>query len=420
MNRYRWFRLAWLFVLLLVLKGPLGAQTSVEEQEANAVVNRGQQIAAAVTTVTSVAVSPLLGVCVLGAWEYFRTPQAQRSRLPFYDSPAFWIPVGILLVLIFIKDTVGGFAPLIKKPLDAIEVLMLNKAALVIIGFPILFHQIEAIAGVSSFRHLFTGLDPVVYAAGASSEIVEKAGHVTLTILGMLFGSAALVVVWLVGHSIDVLLLLSPFPFLDVVLKGFRVALFALLVGTSVVNRSAALALSLVVILICAFCAGWAFRLAIFGTIFAWDLLRTMLLGLKRVPDADRGTLCFSVGRRLGVRKRTFGRLAMSPERKLEFRYRRMRFGPWRRVALPSDLRYEIGRGLLQPSLIAIEERSNKYRILFRMLPGYLGSEEALRGNLGLPRVRDIRIPSGLRAFWRWLNDSGEEPAGPAEPESAG
>jgi hypothetical protein len=412
MHPYRSGRCVLALLLLLTLPALSLGQTNVEEQQANAALSRAQQVSTAVTTVTSVAVSPLLGVCLLGAWDYFRTPAAQRAHLPFYNFPAFWIPVSLLLILIFIKDTVGGFAPLIKKPLDAIEVLLLNKASLVIIGFPVLFHQIETIAGVSSFRRLFSeilpGFDPVVYAAGPPPGIIDTAGHATLTVLTLLAGSAALVVVWLMSHSIDVLLLLSPFPFLDVLLKGFRIAVFAVLVGTSLVSRSAGLALSLLLIVICAFCAGWAFRLAIFGSVFAWDLLRTMILGLKRVPDADRGIRCFSVARGLRVRKRTFGRLVISPERKLEFCYRRMGFGPSRRVALAREIRYEIGRGLLQPSLIAPGKENEKHRVLFRMLPGYGGSEEILRQQLGLQNVSDIRLPSGLRAFWRWLNDSGE------------
>lgn len=405
-------RLALVLLLLLSFVSPSFAQTSAEEQQANAAVSRAQQISTAVSTVTSVAVSPLLGVCVFGAWDYFRTPSAQRARLPFYNFPVFWIPIGILLLLIFAKDTIGGFAPLIKKPLDAIEVLLLNKASLVIIGFPVLFHQIESVAGVHSFGRLFSGiwsgLVPVVYAAGPSTGYIDTAGHAALTALTLLAGSAALVVVWLMGHSIDVLLLLSPFPFLDILLKGFRIAVFAVLVGTSLVSRSAGLALSLVVIVICAFCAGWAFRVALFGTVFAWDLLRTMILGWKRVPNADKGIRCFSVGRGLRIRKRTFGRLVNSPERKLEFCYRRMGFGPIRRVSLSGNGQYEIGRGLLQPSLITLEAEKEKHRVLFRMLPGYGGSEEILREQLGLRQVCDIRVPSGLRAFWRWLNDSAE------------
>ncbi|MBV8552669.1 MAG: hypothetical protein JOY54_15335, partial [Acidobacteriaceae bacterium] len=382
-------------------------------QEATATVNRGQQISSAISTVTSVAISPLLGVCLLGAWDYFRTPQVQRIRLPFYTSPVFWIPISLLLVLIFIKDTVGGFAPIVKKPLDAIEVLLLNKASLVVIGFPVLFHQIEAVAGANSLKSLFTGilrvLDPVVYASSGPSGFVDTAGHVTLTVLAVLAGSAALVVVWLVGHSIDVLLLLNPFPFLDVLLKGFRVGVFALLVGTSLISRTAGLALSLLIILICALCAGWAFRVAVFGSVFAWDLLRTMLLGLKREPDTVQGIRCFSVSRRWRIPKRTYGRLVLSPKNTLEFCYRRWGFGPLRRVTLSGDVPFELGRGLLQPSLIVLEEASDKFRILFRMLPGYRGSEEGLRQMLGLGRVCDIRVPHGLRAFWRWVNDSGEE-----------
>jgi hypothetical protein len=406
-------------VLLLLLMAPARsfAQVSTEEQQANVALSRAQQVSSAVSTVTSVAISPLLGVCLLGAWDYFHTPAAQRARLPFYNFPAFWIPISLLLILIFVKDTVGGFAPLIKKPLDAIEVLLLNKASLVIIGFPVLFHQIEQVAGVSSLKRLFAGIlssfDPVVYAAGSASGMVDTAGHITLTVLAIVVGSAALIVVWLLGHSIDVLLLLSPFPFLDVVLKGLRVAVFAALVGTSLVSRSAGLALSLILILICALCAGWAFRLALFGSVFAWDLLRTMILGLKRTPDVDRGIRCFSVGRRSRIRKRTFGRLVVSPERKLEFCYRRLGFGPSRRVELPGEVQYEVGRGLFQPSLIVKESGNDKHRILFRMLPGYRGSEEALCQTLGLGEVYDIRVPSGLRAFWKWLNDSGELSATP-------
>jgi hypothetical protein len=80
-----------------------------------------------------------------------------------------------------------------------------------------------------------------------------------------------------------------------------------------------------------------------------------------------------------------------------------------RRVSLTSDVSFEIGRGLLQPSLIVIEEANETHRILFRMLPGYSGSEEVLRQTLGLQRICDIRVPRGLRAFWRWVNDLGEE-----------
>ena len=72
-----------------------------------------------------------------------------------------------LLVLIFIKDTFGGFAPLIKKPLDAIEVLLVNHASLILIVFPVVMNQVAksdgcAVAEVAVCSS-FSG--PVVYAA---------------------------------------------------------------------------------------------------------------------------------------------------------------------------------------------------------------------------------------------------------------
>ena len=406
----------WLALILLTvcLAGSLCAQTSSEDQEAAATVTRGQQISSAISTVTSVAISPLLGVCLLGAWDYFRTPAAQRMHLPYYTLPLFWVPIGILLVLIFIKDTTGGFAPLIKKPLDAIEVLLVNKAALVLICFPVLIRQVEAVAGAHSVRQLFSGivsgLQPIVYASSRTSGPVDTGSHVALTVLALLAGSVAMVVVWLVSHALDVLLLLSPFPFLDVWLKGMRVGVFAVLVGISAISRTAGLVLSLLIILICALSAGWAFRLAVFGTVFAWDLLRTIVLGRKRLLDEDaRGIRCFSVSKQWRIPKRTYGRLILSPDNMLKFCYRRWGFGPTRRVALTGDIPFEIGRGLLQPSVIVMEEATEKHRILFRILPGYRGSEELLKENLGAGRVRDIRVPRGLRALWRWMNDAGEE-----------
>jgi len=54
----------------------------------------------------------------------------------------------VLLVLIFIKETFGGFAPLIKKPLDAIEVLLVNHASLVLIVFPVVMNQVARVMGL--------------------------------------------------------------------------------------------------------------------------------------------------------------------------------------------------------------------------------------------------------------------------------
>ena len=113
----RWMLLSVVLVGVVMFAS---AQTS-ETDESTEALKSGESVTKALGTVTSTAISPLVGVSVMGAWQYFRTPRPRRAQLPFFDRPYFWVPTMVLLVLIFIKDTFGGFAPLIKKPLDAIE-----------------------------------------------------------------------------------------------------------------------------------------------------------------------------------------------------------------------------------------------------------------------------------------------------------
>src|SRR5271169_2959587 len=107
-------------------------------------LERGQQIARAVATVTGTAISPLFGVSVLGAYTYLKTPPAARASLPFYCSPVFWIPLAVLVTLVMLNDTVGSAAPLLKKPLDATEIPVVNKAALLFAVLPMVWHQATA------------------------------------------------------------------------------------------------------------------------------------------------------------------------------------------------------------------------------------------------------------------------------------
>src|SRR5215471_13414429 len=163
----RWLVVSALLVAVLLL---ISAAPS-ESDEAQDAMKSGESVTKALATVTSTAISPLGGVSVMGAWQYWKTPKLQRGQLPFFDRPYFWAPVMVLLVLIFIKDTFGGFAPLIKKPLDAIEVLLVNHASLILIVFPVVMNQVARVMGAPSLKSLFSQIlsGPVVYAATAQT-----------------------------------------------------------------------------------------------------------------------------------------------------------------------------------------------------------------------------------------------------------
>jgi hypothetical protein len=397
-------------VLAAIALLPLAAQPGDPPPEAAAqVLDRGTAIATAVGTVTSTAISPLAGVCALGIWEYWKTPADRRAALPFWALPVFWIPISFLLILIFLKDSIGSAAPLLKKPLDAAEVLLVNKAAIILVAFPVVLHEVARAFGRNSIGELFAALDSVVYAASAPAP--AGAGDQALALLLAAAGTASAFVVWMMWHAFDVLVLLSPLPLVDLALKLIRVAAFAALAALTWWSPWLSLAVSAVVILASVLLAGWACRLLVFGTVVSWDLLGVMALGLREVPQPGGALRAFTDRRIHGLPKRTCGTLSRAADGRLEFRYRTLGLAP-RTLTLDDAAAYEAGRALLMPAILKRDE--DKPRILFRLAPRYARSEEQLRETLGLAAVRDIRWGSGFREFWRWMVSEEDDAAASA------
>jgi hypothetical protein len=381
-----------------------------DEQEAQQELRSGEKISSALATVTSTAISPLVGVSVMDAWHYYHTPRAQRDELPLIQKPKFWIPIMVLLVLIFIKDTFGGFAPLIKKPLDAAEVLFVNHAGLVLIAFPVVLNQVARVMGFQSLRGLFAFVlsGPVVYAATAQTSGVHHALTVATAVLYVVVGLVVTFVVWLVGHSFDVLILISPFPFLDFLLKIIRNIIFAVLAITALISPHLGLVLCLGVIAFSFLIFGWALRTAVFGTVFSLGLLRALLFDVQDKPNPGESVPAFAA-RVHKVPRRTYGRLHTGQDGTLMFGCRRLLVGPEKKVLVGKASSFEVGQGIFFPSVIEPIESANKHRVVFRLLPTHRGAEESVRACLELAQVRDIRFTKGIRSFWKFVTESGGE-----------
>ena len=381
-----------------------------DEQEAQQALRSGEKISTALATVTTTAISPLVGVCVMGVWQYYHTSRAQRGQLPLLQKPKFWIPIMVLLVLIFIKDTFGGFAPLIKKPLDAVEVLFVNHAGLVLIAFPMVLNEVALVMGLRSLRGLFAYMlgMPVVHAAAAQTSGVHHAFSVATAVLYTVVGLVVTFVVWLVGHSFDVLALISPFPFLDFLLKTTRNTIFAVLAITALISPRLGLLLCLVVIALSFLIFGWALRTAVFGIIFALGFLRALLFGAQDKPDPGEGVPAFSTRVRK-VPRRTYGRLYTGQDGTLVFGYRRLLVGAEKKVTVGKASSFEVGQGIFFPSVIEPIESAGRHKVVFRLLPTHRGVEESVRACLELSRVRDIRFTKGIRSFWKFVTESGGE-----------
>jgi hypothetical protein len=349
----------------------------------------GTELAHAISEITGVAISPLLGASAVGVWKYFhaQTPQ-QRARLPWFAQPWFWIPALVLVAACLLKDTLGIVAPpLLKKPLDVADALGHKVSGLIATGafvplvitvFPTA--QSQPGAGLTGANGFLAAID------------LSWLGNALLVPVAML----AFFIVFLASNSINVLILLSPFGAVDAALKGFRGLLLLTVAATAFANPWLGAVWALVIIGIAYFIAGWSFRLSHFGLAFIWDF---MTLRRKRfTPDtaANRMFLARKINK---VPARTYGTLRRDEKGGLVLRYRPWLVMPPRTLTLPQG-QYAIGRGMFYSQIIRLEGQGVIPALL--LPPRYRGHEEALVSSYALVGVRD----AGLRAVFRWLRES--------------
>jgi hypothetical protein len=400
----------WLLLPVVLLATILlVSATTSDTDESTQALKGGESVSKALATVTSTAISPLVGVSVMGAWQYWKTPKEMRVQLPYFERPYFWAPIMVLLALIFIKDTFGGFAPLIKKPLDAIEVLLVNHASLILIVFPVVLNQVARVMGAPSLKSLFSQVfsGPVVYAASAQTTGLQSKFSAATAVLYVIVGFAITGVVWLLGHCFDVLALISPFPFVDFLLKAARNAIFAVLLGTSIISPHLGLVLSLIVIVVSFLAFGWALRLSFFGSVYATSLLVLLLFDWRERPSSDGTVRAFSAGVK-GAKNRTYGKLSHSDDGSLIFKCRRLLIGPQKTVVVGRASGFAVGRGIFHPTVVEPIESAGKHRVVFRLLPTYRGAEEEVRAALACSSVEDLRWTKGLASFWRFVTQGDE------------
>lgn len=355
----------------------------------------GKTVAEGITEITGVAISPLLGMSVVGAWTYYRTDEALRTRLPWYCHPYVWGTGLALIALCFLKDFLGAAAPaLVKKPLDFAELFEDKASALVASAafVPLVTLAMAQMQQPPEQSMSAAGMPGLAMAPVAGW--LDLGAHTPW--LSIPVAIVAFLTVWLSSHAIHVLVALSPFGIVDSGLKLFKLGLLALITGSALLHPWLGLLISLLFIAIAALIAGWSFRLTVFGTLMGRDILlnkRASAHALHRV----KGFLSRGME---GVPTRTYGWLESSDNGPAHFVFHPWLILPERRVSLPTGSPI-LCKGLLHPGIA--HQDAEKPRGSLILLPRYRGCEEEIATRFGCQEIVDSALLRGLKAVRHWL-----------------
>jgi hypothetical protein len=397
----------------LVIFVPLAMAAATKTPAARAGAAPGASIATAISTVTGIAISPLLGTAGYGAYQWITaTDDAAREKLPWYAQMKFWLPALLVVGICAAKDSFGAAVPPgLKKPLDVLETIE-NKFSGLIAAGAVVPVAIDAITKM--FLESYAAAGPgfeLVPSGLAMIQVGAIHWSWLLDILTVPLGIAVFVTVWLASHAINVLILLSPWGAIDAALKAARTGLLGLIVITATMNPWLSAALSLVVIVVSYFVAGWAFRLMVFGTIFCWEFVT---LKRARFSPAENENVMFAGPNLPGVPIRTYGRLVRRADGALEFVYRPWLIREARVARLPVEPpALAVGQGVFFSDIV-----SDDGRTLFTLPPRFRGHEAALARVYAL--AGGVK-PAGLRKAWSALREllGGRAATAPALPQPA-
>ncbi len=415
MKRYRFTAITSIFVIL-ALAVPLfcfgGEYDGLHQVERDAgsldaYMKKGADIALKITELTGVALSPLVGLVVVGGIEYYKAKK-QGEPVRWFFSLWFMGAIAFVLILITLKDTIGELAPFFKKPLDALDFVQHKFSG--IIAFAIVAPQLvlSILEPVSqTVSYLFNLVNPVATAWAAESGTGALTGTVGTVLIVAIVVSAVIAAVffltiWLAAGAVETLILLAPIPFVGLILRSFRLSIFTLLMIGAAISPVIGVLLSFVILYLSYRLLGWSYRLAVFGWIIALDTLggRHHYVHL----DEDNYIAAFASSAIKGVRNRTYGRL-MKEGKSLFFEYRRFTVFNRKKVAVAeSPAHVGIARGSLLPTVIGTKHDHKRPPTLFWLPPRYRGHEEGTAKLLGLsPEIHDQRFRRRLKDAWRWI-----------------
>jgi hypothetical protein len=383
----------------------------------------GRTLSRQLAMLTGVAMSPLLGMGLLGASAYLQAPAQARAGLPWRLQPWAWGPALLLVLCVVLKDSLLALPGLsvLKKPLDAAEVVenkvsgavampLVTKGAAAALALPLA----GAVASVAQL------VLPTAHAAGPAGAALGGAATAAFYGVGLVLAAAGFALVWLVSHAVNVLVLFSPFASVGTALKLARLVLLGFPMLCAALSPTLGLLVCAAYLALAWWLSGWAFRLLVFGWVFSLDFL---LLRWRRQKVEGPNVRAFAAELE-GVPVRTYGTLVRTEAGAVDFTFRPWLVLPSRTVRVgESVVSLEVEKGVLSPTVVRVGH-SRQVLALVRLPPRYRKLEAAVAEAFGALPVREVALMRGLFAAWRWLKAQlgrtrGRRGEVPLEPSAA-
>jgi len=310
-----------------------------------------------------------------------------------------WVFGFAILGVCFLKDVLGTVAPpLIKKPLDMAELFESKVSALVA---SVAFVPFIAVQMTQHFNSAQAQVSPTAHLHYASIIPIASVGF-DLRLLFIPLGIFAFLVVWMTGHAINVLIALCPFGFIDTLLKIFKMSILGLVLLSYLINPYLGATISLLIISIAAMLAPSAFRLTVFGTLFASDTIIPWRARRFATPTEAHAFIARPLA---GVPTRTYGRIVRSPDGTICFSFR-----PWlilsrRTIQLPTGT-LALSKGIYFPSLLHGSKSADSCKRIILFLPRYRSHERTIAEHLDISDIRDSTLTKGFKAAKAWLTET--------------
>jgi hypothetical protein len=379
-----------LALCMLSLSAQAGPDVSQDARKHDA------SVAAQLSELTTLSINPVLVGGYRNASAYYRASPQERLALPWTAQPWFWGTLLFIGIIFLVNNLIGDlFGPVVKKFMSATEVL--EGKLLPLYATPMVIP-----VGIDLIRSLERSGVSVIPAANAATTIAGTSASDPLTLaFGAVVGLLVFGVIWLSNQAFHTLVLLCPIPVIDSLLRLVQLLFLGFFLGIAAISPVLGAGISVLLILVCAWIAGWSFRLSLFGTVFAWDLL-----WVRKNHPAEEAVLAFSAAG-INLPARTMGRLHVH-EGKLELVYRPWLVLPAKRVAIPERGRI-LTHGILYTQVHRIAVKGEI--TILTIPPRYRGSEVTLARFIGCGLSRPSPLKSGMAGAVSWIRSLWARPA---------